>query len=357
MMLSDNSGCQDKPETVLALEPGHIHIALITSGKLGDALISLVIANNLARVGFVVTVCNDFVHSLADWLPALFTRPEFGPNEYPDGFSNFDLVLVDAQSPNLPAEGSNLRRELASRAVFFGLSHFDASLNGRFDRTLFPADRRELLGSLLVGNGLARNRAEKGRSMVEHVCAFCRRELNLKNVTQEIGLVAPVGISTMPDPDRIIICPTSGKARKNWLATRFLELATQLKAKGKEPVFTAAPSERADWRRQLGNKFELAKTDSASELAALLVSASAVVCNDSGVGHLAGALGTPVLCIISRRDPFYTWRPGWGAVTLVRPALPIRALPQVWPYLVSVTAVLRRLDVLLEKTTTPNQEG
>jgi len=40
MMLSDNSGCQDKPETVLALEPGHIHIALITSGKLGDALIS-----------------------------------------------------------------------------------------------------------------------------------------------------------------------------------------------------------------------------------------------------------------------------------------------------------------------------
>ena len=55
-MLSDNSGCQDKPETVLALEPGHIHIALITSGKLGDALICLVIANNLARVGFVGTV-------------------------------------------------------------------------------------------------------------------------------------------------------------------------------------------------------------------------------------------------------------------------------------------------------------
>ena len=55
-MLSDNSGCQDKPETVLALEPGHIHIALITSGKLGDTLICLVIANNLARVGFVVTV-------------------------------------------------------------------------------------------------------------------------------------------------------------------------------------------------------------------------------------------------------------------------------------------------------------
>jgi ADP-heptose:LPS heptosyltransferase len=54
-----------------------------------------------------------------------------------------------------------------------------------------------------------------------------------------------------------------------------------------------------------------------------------VVCNDSGVGHLAGALGTPVLCIISRREPFYSWRPGWGEVTLVQPALPIRALPQV----------------------------
>ncbi len=344
------------PETVLRSESGRPHIALITSAKLGDALISLVIANNLARVGFVVTVCNDFVHSLAGWLPALSTRPEFGRNEYPDGFSNFDLVLVDAQSPNLPAEGSNLRRELASRAVFYGLSHFDASLNGRFDQALFPADQRESLSSLLVGNGLARDRAQKRRSMVEHVCAFCRRELNLKNVTQETGLVGPAGINTGRDPKRIIICPTSGKARKNWLATRFLELATQLKAKGKEPVFTVAPPEREEWHRQLGSQFELAKTDSASELAALLVSASALVCNDSGSGHLAAALGTPVLCIISRRDPFYTWRPGWGEVTLVRPALPIRALPQVWPYLVSVTAVLQHLDVLLEKTTTPNKE-
>ena len=355
-MLSDNSGRQDKPETVLGSEPGHIHIALITSGKLGDALISLVIANNLARGGFVVTVCNDFVHALADWLPALFTRPEFGQNEYPDGFSSFDLVLVDTQSPNLPAEGSSLRRELASRVVFFGLSHFDASLNGRFDRVHLPADRRELLSSLLVGNGLARDRAEKGRSMVEHMGAFCRRELNLKNITQEIGLVVPVGISTVRDPDRIIICPTSGKARKNWLAVRFLELADQLKMQGKEPIFTVAPPEREEWRRQLGDKFELAKTDNASELAALLLSARAIVCNDSGVGHLAGALGTPVLCIISRRDPFYTWRPGWGPVTLVQPVLPIRALPQVWSYFVSVGAVLRHLDVLLEKTTTLNKE-
>ena len=355
-MLSDNSGCQDKPETVLGSEPGHIHIALITSDKLGDALISLVIANNLACAGFVVIVCNDFVHSLAGWLPALFAHPEFGRNEYPDGFANFDLVLADAQFPNLPAEGSDLRSELASRGVFFSLPHFDASLNGHFDRTFFSADRRELLSSLLVVHGLARDRAEEKRSMVEHVCAFCRRELNVENVTQEIGLVAPVGISNARDSDRIIICPTSGKARKNWLATRFLKLAHKLKAKGKEPIFTVAPPEREEWRRQLGNKFELAKTDSASELAALLVSASAVVCNDSGVGHLAGALGTPVLCIISRRDPFYTWRPGWGEVTLVRPALPIRALPLVWPYLVSVCAVLRHLDVLLGKTTTPNKE-
>lgn len=355
-MLSDNSGRQDKPETVLESESGCIHIALITSGKLGDALISLIIANNLARAGFVVTVCNDFVHSLTDWLPTLLTRPEFGQNEYPDGFSNFDLVLVDAQSPNLPAEGSNLRRELASQAVFFGLSHFDASLNGCFDQALFPADRRESLSSLLVGNGLARDREKKRCSMVEHVAAFCRRELSLENVTQEIGLVSPVGISTVRDPDRIIICPTSGKTRKNWLARRFLELAHQLKAQGKEPIFTVAPPEREEWHRQLGSQFELAKTDSASELAALLVNASALVCNDSGSGHLAGALGTPVLCIISRRNPFYTWRPGWGEVMLVRPALPIRVLPQVWPYLVSVTTVLRCLDVLLEKTTTPNKE-
>jgi hypothetical protein len=36
-------------------------------------------------------------------------------------------------------------------------------------------------------------------------------------------------------------------------------------------------------------------------------------------------------------------------VTLVQPALPIRVLPQVRSYFVSVSAVLRYLDVLLEK--------
>jgi hypothetical protein len=52
-MLSDNSGCQDKPETVLALEPGHIHIALITSGKHGDVLILLVFASD-SGFGYLV---------------------------------------------------------------------------------------------------------------------------------------------------------------------------------------------------------------------------------------------------------------------------------------------------------------
>ncbi|RZO15749.1 MAG: hypothetical protein EVB04_05585 [Candidatus Thioglobus sp.] len=91
----------------------------------------------------------------------------------------------------------------------------------------------------------------------------------------------------------------------------------------------------------------MAQTPSIAALASLLHSARALVCNDSGAGHLASALGTPVACVIPRRDVDYTWRPGWGMATLVSPVFPVRGLARLWPYFVSVKQVKESLESLM----------
>ena len=91
----------------------------------------------------------------------------------------------------------------------------------------------------------------------------------------------------------------------------------------------------------------LAPTPTIAALAQLLSDAQMLVCNDSGAGHLASALGTPVVAVIPRRDSNYTWRPGWGRVKLVSPILPTRTLSGLWPYFVSVRKVRHSLQSFL----------
>ena len=107
------------------------------------------------------------------------------------------------------------------------------------------------------------------------------------------------------------------------------------------------PSEATEWSKRLDGQFALAPTPTIAVLAKLLSDAQALVCNDSGAGHLASALGTPVVAVIPRRDSDYTWRPGWGTVKLVSPILPMRALSGLWPYFVSVRQVRHSLQSFL----------
>ncbi|MAF08192.1 MAG: hypothetical protein CL389_10105 [Acidiferrobacteraceae bacterium] len=326
-------------------------VLFVTPGKLGDSLISLVIPANLARASFKVTVRGDCAHDLAKWLPQFQTGPRLTAGDYPGTLDRYDFCLIDSQAPGLQSDGVDLRPALAHRAVFFSLAHHEKSLDGCFDRDTLPADKRDLLQERVPKQGLLRDKTKPGLTMVEHAVDFCRRELSLGEAQADIGLAVPEDVSAQGQKERIIISPTSGKARKNWLAGRFIMLAQQLQETGQECVFTVAPSEATEWTERLGGRFPLAQTPNAAALAALLTSARALVCNDSGAGHLASALGVPVVCVIPRRDSDYAWRPGWGAVALVSPVLPVRGLSRLWPYFVSVKQVRHSLESFLKTAT------
>jgi heptosyltransferase III len=101
-----------------------------------------------------------------------------------------------------------------------------------------------------------------------------------------------------------VIHPFSGSARKNWPLERFREVAARLAM----PVrWCAGPEEALD---------DAVRFDNLYELACWLASASVYIGNDSGITHLAAAVGTPVVAVFGPTDPG-VWGPRGERVAVV----------------------------------------
>ena len=104
------------------------------------------------------------------------------------------------------------------------------------------------------------------------------------------------------------IHPFSGSARKNWPLENFRELARQLEAE--MPVRWCAGPEDPPLEGAV-------RIDDLYELARWLAGARIYVGNDSGITHLAAAVGTPVLALFGPTDP-EVWAPRGANVTVGR---------------------------------------
>jgi len=103
-----------------------------------------------------------------------------------------------------------------------------------------------------------------------------------------------------------VIHPFSGSARKNWPLTRFRELADVLDSR--IPVaWCAGPEEALEGA---------VRFDDLYELACWLASARSYVGNDSGITHLAAAVGTPVVALFGVTNP-RVWAPRGPRVRVV----------------------------------------
>jgi heptosyltransferase-3 len=125
-----------------------------------------------------------------------------------------------------------------------------------------------------------------------HACDFY-----LRQVGAPLGLRPKIAVKSMPR-ETIVIHPFSGSARKNWPYENFLELAKRLPL----PV---------EWAQE---RFE-----NLLELAEWLGGARLYIGNDSGITHLAAAVGLPVLTIFEASDP-QMWA-SEGSKVLLRPTL------------------------------------
>jgi heptosyltransferase-3 len=126
----------------------------------------------------------------------------------------------------------------------------------------------------------------------------------LKQAGGEGFAVPTIGCEQRRREDFTVIHPFSGSARKNWPLNRFRELAGRLAI----PVrWSAGPEEPLDDAVRFENLYELA---------CWLASARVYIGNDSGITHLAAAVGTPVVAVFGPTDPV-VWTPRGERVRVV----------------------------------------
>ena len=115
-----------------------------------------------------------------------------------------------------------------------------------------------------------------------------------------------------------VIHPFSGSARKNWPLERYRELA-RLLATPLPVAWCAGPDDELEGAVCFDDLYELA---------CWLGGASLYVGNDSGITHLAAAVGTPVVALFGPTDPA-VWAPRGPHVRVVATARPGEAMEEI----------------------------
>ena len=114
----------------------------------------------------------------------------------------------------------------------------------------------------------------------------------------------------------VVIFPGSGNPAKNWPADKFAALASTLSKRASVAVILGpAESSLEPIFRERG--VAALKDLDLPTVAAIARLAVAFVGNDSGVSHLAAAVGTPGLAIFGPTDPA-RWRPLGGRIDILR---------------------------------------
>lgn len=332
-----------------------VKIAILMTPTLGDALLYLVLANNLQINDYQVTFFNTPFSHLQKWLPNILVKalPE---GEYVKKvFSEYDLVIsippiVDLYKNTVPA------CEFAKFCVFIytGKNEFRYKVNvdyaNRLKKMINDQNKLPKILPLLKASSVAFSDISRTLPLVETMKIFCKTVLKLDNVSKEIGIAPPKKLMHRKYNNRVIIHPTSSKNEKNWTPMKFIKLAKLLRQQEWNPVFVMSPSERMAWQKIVNNEFSLPVFPTLEELAAFVYESALMIGNDSGVGHLASCLNIPTLIIMNTNPgSSMRWRPGWAYGELVYPTISLNILNRrYWKYFLSVKKMFNAFNRFVE---------
>jgi ADP-heptose:LPS heptosyltransferase len=110
-----------------------------------------------------------------------------------------------------------------------------------------------------------------------------------------------------------LIHPAAAFATKQWAVENFARVAEFLSERGFAPVAIAAPNEKERLEKlRLETGVKIVTLDlSLPEVTALAAHSQLFVGNDSGIAHIAAAVGTPVVVIFGSSNIAH-WRP-WNS--------------------------------------------
>jgi ADP-heptose:LPS heptosyltransferase len=150
-------------------------------------------------------------------------------------------------------------------------------------------------GTLIAFGAQARWREDE-----HEVTRWCRllRAVGIAADPRELDLSPPPGPA--PRPGATVIHPGASAPARRWPPERWAAVA---RAAPVPVVITAGPGER-DLARAVASRSEAALFEGGlGEVAALVAGAARVLCADTGIAHLATALGTPSVVLFGPTSP------------------------------------------------------
>lgn len=118
----------------------------------------------------------------------------------------------------------------------------------------------------------------------------------------------------------VAVHPGSGSSTKKWPLDRFMEILGRLREQKREAVAILGEADRAEAEFLAGEMPDLPVVRDLAlvELGAVLAECGVFLGNDSGITHLAAAVGLPVVAVFGPTDAD-TWGPrGRGGVKILR---------------------------------------
>jgi heptosyltransferase III len=121
-------------------------------------------------------------------------------------------------------------------------------------------------------------------------------------------------LGTSPERRDIVIHPGSGGKHKNWPLQHFLEVAGIVEQRGRAVTWCRGP---AEFPLPPPPHDSILEQIPLLELARVLAAAKLYIGNDSGITHLAAAVGCPTIVLFGPTNPI-VWAPRGDHVTVVR---------------------------------------
>jgi ADP-heptose:LPS heptosyltransferase len=280
----------------------------------------MVLLRNLLHRGDTLTLVGGIIYPLRDWFPYAHFVPDPAIGEMPNALAGYDRLIQ--MFPR------TIAGELAT-------DHFDA--NRLLQLINLPGFRQR---SHILDAMQAIAEQEFGLAVGPHGTPFAHN-----------GIRPPPHLQRQRYANRVVIHPVASNAFKTWPLQKFVALARWLKAHGLAPCFVVPPADAQGWRISAPD-IEIAAFDDLADVAALLYESGWFVGNDSGIGHLASALGLPTLSLFPRAGLARRWRPGWGnnIVALPLPVMPITKLKErFWKPLLPLSRVVTAFESLRER--------
>ncbi len=161
--------------------------------------------------------------------------------------------------------------------------------------------------------------------------------LHLSGWLRELGIKEPVGDPRIEIPPewransserlkgvswpRVVIHIGSGAASKRWPVERFVELVGWMKERGIRPLMVLGPADlepqREFFRHIQESDVVCLENEPLPVLAGVMDQGTVFLGHDSGVSHLAAAVGVPSVVLFGPTDPLL-WAPKGRDVVLIR---------------------------------------